>query len=126
MSRVRDVHLHTGDAAPDFPPLVPDPDDVRARARDVRSQYEPLMDALAKLAYAKDPDAAVALMRAVLRGTVSLCYAAEGTAVALGLPFDDTHEAVYRAALRGGQVDMEQLLPNIIDADHEEVTSHES
>lgn len=99
----------------EYPPLVPDPDLARAGGRAVRAGYENVIDDLGKLAYAPNPDAALILMRKFLKNAVDLVAALEAACTALGLPYDE--------ARAGG--DIHTLLPDIIDANYEEVTSHE-
>ena len=97
MSCVRDFHLRFGHPAPSVPPLLPDPELVRFRGRLVREEFEELMAELNALTYADDPIRAAELLRNVLKEAVDLCYVAEGTAVALGLPFDAAYDEVHRS-----------------------------
>lgn len=139
MSRVRDFHLRFGHPAPDFPPLRPDPDLVRFRMRLVREEYEELHAELAKLPYAATTDDVLVLLRKIVKEAVDLCYVAEGTAVAFGLPFEAAYEATHRSNMsktpapdgvlgkpsKGPnyvEADMELLLPDFIE--HEEDRDH--
>jgi len=97
MGRVRAFHLRYGHPAPPLPPLVPDPALVRLRARLVREEFEELMAELNALSYADKPERVVELLRNILKESIDLCYVAEGTAVALGLPFEAAYEEIHRS-----------------------------
>jgi predicted HAD superfamily Cof-like phosphohydrolase len=133
MSLVRDFHTRYGEPAPDYPPLVPNPDEVRRRGRLVREQYEALGAALAVLARAKDPQKVPDLLRRVLHATAALCYVSEGTAISLGLPFEGAFEEIHRSnmtlTLSDGRTvkgpsfsepDLSLLVPDHITVDCEE------
>lgn len=119
MSRVRDFHLRFGEPAPEVPPLLPDPDAVRRRGRLLRAAYESLGARLSALPYAKDPQKVPELLRSVLHDAAQLCYVAEGTAISLGLPFDEAFEEVHQAHMAQADPDLTRLVPDHIN--YEEV-----
>lgn len=97
MSRVADFHRRFGHPAPEFPPLVPDPELVRFRGRLVREEFEELLAELHALAHATDPVRIAELLGNVLKESCDLAYVAEGTAIALGLPFAAAFDEVHRS-----------------------------
>ena len=97
MGKVRDFHRRFGHHEPPYPPLQPDPELVRLRLRLVREEYEELRAELTALAHAKDPRRVNELLQKVLKETIDLCYVAEGTAVALGMPFEEAYDEVHRS-----------------------------
>jgi predicted HAD superfamily Cof-like phosphohydrolase len=97
MSRVAAFHRRFGHPAPEYPPLVPDPELVRFRARLVREEFEELLAELHALAHADDPVRIAELLGNVLKESCDLAYVAEGTAIALGLPFDRAYDEVHRS-----------------------------
>lgn len=135
MSKVRAFHLRMGYHAPPIPPLVADPDLVRARSRMIREEYDELKAELEALTYADDPLRVVVLLQNILKEIVDLCYVAEGTAIALGLPFDAAYAEVHRSnmtktpgktpnskAIKGpsySEADMSRLV-NIIESEEVE------
>lgn len=116
---------------------MPDPDLIRFRMRLIREEYEELMRELGGLLHTTQPAVARDRLRKVLQESVDLCYVAEGTAVSLGLPFDEAFAAVHRSnmtksvnptggkAIKGEgyvEADMELVFPNHIE--HKEATDH--
>lgn len=97
MSHVRDFHLRYGHPAPPYPPLITDPDLVRFRLRLVKEEFKELEAELTALAHADDPVRVNELLQNVLKEVADLCYVAEGTAVAFGLPFEAAVEEVHRS-----------------------------
>ncbi len=136
MPRVKEFHQRFGHPAPPGPPLVPEQDLVRFRARLVREEYEELMAEFAKLANATDPDAVVEILRNVLKEAIDLCYVAEGAAVAFGLPFEAAFEEVHASNMSktpNGQdkptkgpsyfaADMARFVPDIITIKEDDIT----
>jgi predicted HAD superfamily Cof-like phosphohydrolase len=120
MSRVKKFHERYGHPAPPMPPLVPDPELVRFRGRLIREEYEELMAELQALCYADDPVRCVELMQKVLKETIDLCYVVEGTAIALGLPFEAAYDEVHRSNMSktpAGPGTKPTKGPNYFDAD---------
>jgi predicted HAD superfamily Cof-like phosphohydrolase len=70
---------------------------VRFRGRLIREEYEELLAELHALAHADDPMRVAELLQRVLKEVCDLCYVAEGTAIALGLPFAEAADEVHRS-----------------------------
>lgn len=131
MSLVREFHLRYGAAAPTHPPLAADPALVRLRMRLIREEFKEVMDELEVLAHCATVGGTLTTYRRLLKELVDLVYVTEGTAVALGLPYDEAFKAVHASNMTksmstdaGGKVmkgpgyvpvDMAQLVPDAID-----------
>jgi predicted HAD superfamily Cof-like phosphohydrolase len=97
VSKVREFHHAFGLGAPAYPPLAIDPELVRLRGRLIREEYEELLAELHALAHADNPVRVAELLAKVLKEAIDLCYVAEGTAIAFGLPFDRAYDEVHRS-----------------------------
>lgn len=129
--------------APAHPPLHPDPDLVRLRARLIREEFEEVMQELTYLAHPHTPDEVTEAFRRLLKELADLRYVAEGCAVTFGLPIEAAYREVHRSnmsklgpdgkplyredgkVLKGPgytEADMRPYVPDIID--HEEDPIH--
>ena len=95
MTLVREFQVRFGLPAPPTPPLVPDPDLVRLRARLIREEFHEVIGELEPLAHTTDPVIVNRRLRALLKELADLRYVVEGTAVAFGLPMDEAYEIVH-------------------------------
>jgi predicted HAD superfamily Cof-like phosphohydrolase len=142
-SVVREFHEAFRLPAPDQPPLRPDPDLVRLRARLIREEFEEVMDELGVLAVSRDPERILKSLRNLLKELSDLRYVTEGCAVSLGLPMAEAYAEVHRSnmsklgpdgqplyrqdgkVLKGPnytEADMVALLPDFIDIPEEDIT----
>jgi predicted HAD superfamily Cof-like phosphohydrolase len=129
VSKVREFHRAFGLGAPEYPPLSVDPELVRLRGRLIREEYEELLAELHALAHADNPVRVAELLGKVLKEVVDLCYVAEGTAVAFGLPFDAAYAEVHRSNMSKLGADGKPIMrndgkvmkgPNYVEADMEQ------
>ncbi len=129
MTLVREFEERFAPPVRSYPPLQLDRDEVRARMRYIREEFEETMEEMSWLLAPQTPEGTVVLLRKVLKELADLRYVVEGTAVAFGLPFDEAFEAVHASNMTksppkaaGGKVakgpgylpvDMTQIIPDI-------------
>lgn len=139
---VREFHEQTGQEAEGFP-TVPDKALVRHRMRLIHEEYVETMAELQTLLNGRlTYDEALEIMGRLLKEMADLRYVLDGTAVSMGLPYEDAYRAVhasnmskrwpdgrFRTDQRGKVLkgpnyrppDMFRFVPRIINVESEEI-----
>lgn len=95
---VREFHEETGQAAADHP-TIPDIPLIRHRLRLLKEEFEEVEEELRMLLVARrrqsDLDVTLEVMARLLKELCDLRYVADGTAVSLGLPYEDAYREVH-------------------------------
>ena len=96
---VREFHEATGQAAADHP-IIPDVPLIRHRLRLIREEFEEVEEELTQLIgmrRAENVEGTLATLAALLKEMCDLRYVLDGTAVSLGLPYEDAYREVHRS-----------------------------
>lgn len=95
---VREFHEAPGSKQPvrDYPDLYPDADLIRHRMRLIEEEFKEVMAELhSLLANGMLPETSLAAQGRLLKELCDLRYVLDGTAVSLGLPYEDAYREVH-------------------------------